>query len=110
MENIAPQGKLQPIPAIDIPWQNLAMDFLINLPENGGSTSILVVVDHFSKMVHLIPLLSSTEAKDVAAAFFDLVICLHGFTCYSYFRQTSTFLKYFLAHFDGKTYGNYIEV
>ena len=52
------------------------MDFLINFPENGGSTSILVVVDHFSKMVHLIPLLSSTEAKDVAAAFFDSV--LHG--------------------------------
>ena len=44
------------------------MDFLINLPEYGGSTSILVVVDRFSKKVHLIPLLSSTEAKDVASA------------------------------------------
>ena len=54
------------------------MDFLINLPENEGSTSILVVVDQFLKMVHLIPLLSSTEAMDVAAAFFDSVICLHG--------------------------------
>ena len=40
--------------------------------------SILVVVDRFSKMVHLIPLLSSTEAKDVAAAFFNSVIRLHG--------------------------------
>ena len=54
------------------------MDFLISLPKNGVSTSILVVVDRFSKLVHLIPLLSSTEAKDVAAAFFDSVICLHG--------------------------------
>ena len=44
-----------------------------NLPENSASMSILVVVDHFSKMVHLIPLLSSTEAKDGAAAFFDSV-------------------------------------
>ena len=45
------------------------VDFLINLPENRGSTSFLVVVDRFSKMVHLVPLLSSTEAKDVATAF-----------------------------------------
>ena len=40
--------------------------------------SILVVVDCFSKMVHLVPLLSSTEAMDIAAAFFDSVVCLHG--------------------------------
>ena len=53
------------------------MDFLINFPENGGSTSILVVVDHFSKMVHLLPLLSSPEAKDIAGALLDSVICLH---------------------------------
>ena len=52
------------------------MDFLINIPENGGSISILVVVDHFSKMVHPVPLLSSTEAMDIAAAFFDSVVCL----------------------------------
>ena len=63
-------GKLQLIPATSIPWRDLAMDFLINLPENGGSMSILVFVDWFSKMVPLIPLLSSTEAMEVAAAFF----------------------------------------
>ena len=74
----APRGKLQPILAASIPWRDLAMDFLINPPENGGSTSILVVVDRFSKMVFLIPLLSSTEAKDFAAAFFASVIYLYG--------------------------------
>ena len=78
VENIAPSGKLQPIPVGSIPWRNLAMDLLINLLENGGSMSILVVIDQFSKMVHLIALLSSTEATDVAAAFFDSVICLHS--------------------------------
>ena len=78
MENIAPQGELQLIPAASMPWQDLAMDFLINFPENGGSMSILVVIGRFLKMVHLIPLLSSDEATDIAAAFFDSVINLHG--------------------------------
>ena len=86
------------------------MDFLINLPENGGSTSILVVVDRFSKIVHLVPLLSSTEAMNVAAAFFDSVVYLHGFTCHNYFKQRSTFFKYFLAYFDGEIYENYVEI
>ena len=54
------------------------MDFLTNLLENKGSMSILVVVDLFLKMVYLIPLLSFTEATDVAAAFFDSVVRLHG--------------------------------
>ena len=54
------------------------MDFLINLLENGGSMSIFVVVDLFSKIAHLIPLLSSTEAKDIPADFFNSIICLHG--------------------------------
>ena len=80
VENIATQGKLQPIPAACIPWQDLAIDFPINLLENGVSTSILVVVDQFSKIVHLIPLLSSTKAMDVAGAFFDSVVHLHGLT------------------------------
>ena len=29
-------------------------------------------------MVHLIALLSSTEATDIVAAFFNSIICLHG--------------------------------
>ena len=40
--------------------------------------SILVLVDRFLKMVHLVLLLSSTEAMYIAAAFFDSAICLHS--------------------------------
>ena len=54
------------------------MGFLIELPENGGSMNILVVIDRFLKMVHLIPLLSSTEAINVSDVFFDSVVHLHG--------------------------------
>ena len=71
------------------------MDFLINLPENGVSMSILVVVDHFSKMVHLIPLLSSTEANNIAAAFFDSVVHLYGLPATAILRKYPHFLSTF---------------
>ena len=54
------------------------MDFLTNLSENGGSMSILVVIDQFSKMVYLVSLLSSIEVIDIAASFFNSVVYLHG--------------------------------
>ena len=78
MDNIAPRGKLLPIPVTPVPWRDIAMDFLTNLPTNNGSESILVVVDRFSKMIHLVPLQQKTEASDVADAFFDSVVRLHG--------------------------------
>ena len=57
------------------------MDFLTSLPTSDGMSMILVVVDRFSKMIRLIPMAmddSATDARSVAAAFFDNVVTIHG--------------------------------
>ena len=54
------------------------MDFLTDLPIVFGLCTILVVVCRFSKMIHLIPLGRKTEAPDVAEAFFNHVVKIHG--------------------------------
>ena len=47
-------GLLQPLPVPSVPWQHVSMDFMTDLPVNAnGGTSILIVVDRFSKMCHL---------------------------------------------------------
>ena len=63
-------GLLRPIPMEAVPWRDIAMDFLTDLPTCDGLCTLLVVVDRFSKMLHLVPLGEKTEAPDVAAAFF----------------------------------------
>ena len=63
-------GLLRPIPMSAIPWRDIAMDFLTELPTCDGLCTLLVVVDRFSKMLHLVPLGSKTEAPDVAEAYF----------------------------------------
>uniref|UniRef100_A0AAZ3QS83 Gypsy retrotransposon integrase-like protein 1 n=1 Tax=Oncorhynchus tshawytscha TaxID=74940 RepID=A0AAZ3QS83_ONCTS len=50
------RGKLQPLPVPQRPWTHLSVDFLTDLPPSQGSTTILVVVDRFSKSCRLIPL------------------------------------------------------
>ena len=63
-------GLLRPIPMSAIPWHDIAMDFLTELPTCDGLCTLLVMVDRFSKMLHLVPLGSKTEVPDVAEAYF----------------------------------------
>ena len=55
------------------------MDFITDLPPTeDGSTSVLVMVDRFSKITHLAIFNDNTTAPAVADAFFDTVVKLHG--------------------------------
>ena len=61
-----------------IPWTDIALDFLTKLPTVLGKSTILVIVDRFSKMLRLIPLSEQTDTESVARAFFDHMVHIHG--------------------------------
>ena len=55
------------------------MDFITKLPRTrSGYTSIFVVVDRLTKMVHFIPTVDSLTAPECAALFRDRIFSLHG--------------------------------
>ena len=54
------------------------MDFVFRLPANSHkSTGILVFIDRFSKMVHLVAVPESINASACARVYIDTVFCLH---------------------------------
>jgi len=71
-------GFLQPLETPDRPWKSIEVDFLCGLPDSKGYTVIMVVVDRFSKMIHLIPFKQIPDAKQTAKAFMNNVYKLHG--------------------------------
>ena len=71
-------GKLMPLPVATGPWKSLSMDFIVKLPKSKGYDSILVVVDRFSKMCHLIPCQERIDASHTADLFLKNVVKLHG--------------------------------
>jgi hypothetical protein len=74
-----PVGKLNPLPVPTQPWESVSMDFITELPETSkGHNTMLVVVDRFSKMVHLAPCHSSLTASQAADLLIDLIFKLHG--------------------------------
>lgn len=73
------QAPLQPLPIATKAWRSVSMDFVFGLPADAlGRTGIFVVVDRFSKMVHLAPVATSITAEDTAALFIDMKFKHHG--------------------------------
>lgn len=54
-----PAGLLEPLPIPRRPWSHFAVDFVTDLPFSQGNTSILTVIDRFSKACQL-PLAQAT--------------------------------------------------
>lgn len=71
-------GLLCPLPVPLRPWEDLSLDFITGLPPYQGKIVILVVVDHFSKGIHLGTLPSAHTAYMVATLFVDIVVKLQG--------------------------------
>lgn len=69
---------LQPLPIPEGPWHSISTDFIEVLPKSEGYSSILVVVDRFTKVSHFIPLKHPFTAARVAKAFLHNVVRLHG--------------------------------
>uniref|UniRef100_A0AAR2J3M5 Gypsy retrotransposon integrase-like protein 1 n=1 Tax=Pygocentrus nattereri TaxID=42514 RepID=A0AAR2J3M5_PYGNA len=73
-----PAGKLVPLPVPERPWSHIAIDFVTDLPPSNGFTSILTVVDRFSRGVKFIPFPSLPSALQTAQALFEHVFRSFG--------------------------------
>ncbi|KAL0195002.1 hypothetical protein M9458_008574, partial [Cirrhinus mrigala] len=73
-----PAGLLQPLPIPNRPWSHLAVDFVTDLPPSQGHTTILSVVDRFSKGCRFIPLPKLPTAMETAEALCNSVFRFYG--------------------------------
>ena len=68
-----PYGKLEPLPVPSGLWQEVLLDFITQLPSLYIGTTeydtILVVVDHYTKMAKFIPTTTNIAAPEFAALF-----------------------------------------
>uniref|UniRef100_A0A3B1KEA5 Gypsy retrotransposon integrase-like protein 1 n=1 Tax=Astyanax mexicanus TaxID=7994 RepID=A0A3B1KEA5_ASTMX len=73
-----PAGKLMPLPVPERPWSHIAVDFVTDLPPSDGFTTILTVVDRFSRGVKFIPLISLPTAFQTAQAIYSHIFRHYG--------------------------------
>ena len=71
-------GLLRPLPIPSHPWSHIALDFVTGLPPSEGSTTILIVIDRFSKAAHFIALPKLPSSRETADLLVKHVFRLHG--------------------------------
>ena len=71
-------GLLRPLPIPGRPWSHIALDFVTGLPPSGGNTTILTVIDRFSKAAHFVALPKLPSARETADLLVLHVLRLHG--------------------------------
>ena len=74
-----PYGKIQPLPVPSKPWEIIGVDFIVSLPNSQNCTCIMVVSDHLTKMIHLIPCSDVPSAELTARLLLANVFRYHGF-------------------------------
>lgn len=62
----APAGLLHPLPIPSRTWSHIAVDFVTGLPSFEGNTTILTIVDCFSKAIRFVPLSKLRSALETA--------------------------------------------
>lgn len=73
-------GLYTSLPILHHPWIDICMDFILALPQTRQShDSVMVVVNRFSKMAHLLPCRRTYVASHVVDLFFKEIICLMVF-------------------------------
>ncbi|KAL0163550.1 hypothetical protein M9458_039303 [Cirrhinus mrigala] len=73
-----PAGLLQPLPVPQRPWSHIAVDFITDLPPSNGYTTILSVIDRFSKGCRFIPLAKLPTAMETAELLCNWVFRFYG--------------------------------
>jgi hypothetical protein len=71
------KGLLKPLPIPEQKWQEISIDFMVDLPESEGCTNLLVIVDRLGKGIELVPMKDITS-ESLARAMIDRVIGYHG--------------------------------
>jgi hypothetical protein len=70
--------RLYPLPVPPSPWHTVGLDYLTHLLESNGFNSVLIVVDHLTRIAHFLPCIETVVAEETATLFLQGVYRLHG--------------------------------
>lgn len=74
-----PTGLLQPIPTPENHWIEVTLDFIRPLPMTARRYAyLLVVVDRFNQMIHVLPTTTRASAEDIADLYYRQIFRIHG--------------------------------
>ncbi|WVZ63645.1 hypothetical protein U9M48_013259 [Paspalum notatum var. saurae] len=78
-DHLKPAGMLQPLALPAWKWEDINMDFIVGLPRTQkGYDSIWVIINHFIKLAHFLPVKTNYTAATYAGLYVSRIVSLHG--------------------------------
>jgi hypothetical protein len=78
-DNMKPRGSLQPLSIPERKWNDISMDFIMDLPMTARKFhSIWVIVYQLSKSTYFIPVNTKYRVEKYAEIYIAHMLCLHG--------------------------------
>jgi len=71
-------GELYPLEIPQGPWQEISIDIIGPLPKSNGMDAIVVIIDRFTKMIHLKATTTNVSSEKIAKIYRDDIWRLHG--------------------------------
>src|SRR6266446_1450502 len=96
-----PYGKLKQLLIPSRPLSSISMDFIKQLPNSKGFSTILVIIDHLTKQAIFIPSHNMVDTPQVAQLFLIHVFSKHGVPVHITSDRGSEFISHFF-HSLGK--------
>jgi hypothetical protein len=79
VEHQRPADPLQPLNVPEWKWDQIAMDFVVDLPKTlNGHDAIWVVIDRLTKSAHFIPIKITDPVPKLAELYIREIVRLHG--------------------------------
>lgn len=75
------QASRTPLVPNEIPsssWEIISVDIIRPLLKSQGKNAVLMIIDHFSKMIRIFPVVNNITSKGVALIFRDHLFKLHS--------------------------------
>lgn len=73
-----PQLVLQPHDMPEGPWQTIGINLITGFSQIGRYDAIAVYIDHYSKQVHVIPMISDVNVEGIVDIHYKEIFHLHG--------------------------------
>src|SRR6266436_833282 len=96
-----PYGKLKQLPIPSRLWSSISMDFIKQLPDSKGFSTILVIIDCLTKQVIFIPSHNMVDAPQVVRLFLIHIFSKHRVPAHITSDRGSEFVSHFF-HSLGK--------
>jgi Integrase core domain len=90
-----PYALLKQLPVPDKPWNLISMNFIEQLPVTSKFTTILVIIDRFTKQAIFVPTIDKVTSQDLAHLFVLHVFSKHGIPSHVTSDRGSEFVSHF---------------